>query len=105
MRGFALVVACAATLAACASPAPRRFAQDARLVLDARAAVPVERLAFDPLPAGTSVPFRLDDASPVVTVGGRRSYARGFVLPDVDGRVRLSIVSSGDRQPGRRVLS
>lgn len=96
MRRVAIAVACAATLAACATPTPpRRAAQDARAVLDARAPAAIEQLAWDALPAGESRSFRLDDASAVILVDGRRSYARGYALPDVAGRVRISIESLG----------
>jgi hypothetical protein len=96
MTRMAIAVACAAALAACATPTPpRRAAQDARAVLEARAPVAIERMAWDPLPAGESRSFRLDDTAAVILVDGRRSYARGYALPEVTGRARVSIESLG----------
>jgi hypothetical protein len=92
---IALAAACAVALAACATPTPpRQVAQDLRRALDARAPVAVERIAFDPLKVGEAAVVRLDDTSAVLSLDGRQTYARGFVLPGVDGRVRLAVRST-----------
>lgn len=64
-----------------------------RVTLSAASTIAVAAMPFTPLPLGEIVNARFDDRSPAVLISGRKSFARGFALPAVDGTLKLHVSS------------
>jgi hypothetical protein len=88
----ALVFACAVALGACATSG-RESASAARQEIEQRKPVPVRDVSFAPLVLGQVTAASLTASSVVVEEEGRRTYARGFQLPDATGTLTLSVAS------------
>ena len=86
----ALVVAIAVLVTACATSG-RETALAARQELDQRNAVNVRDIAYTPLLLGQTVAASLGSQAAVLREGERRTYARGFELPQASGTLAVSV--------------